>query len=80
MSVPHFPYVWSLVLTHLALDLSSDRLAFFSLSFLSFLSFSFFILAFFWLSDFLDCFFTFWWESKEGVLTISDDLQTLEEL
>lgn len=52
--------------THLARDFSSDRLAFFSfssLSFRSFLSFSFFIFAFFWLSSFLGGFFTFWWES-----------------
>lgn len=48
--------------THLGRDFSSDCLAFFSLSsfsFLSFRSFSFFILAFFWLSDFLGGFFAF---------------------
>lgn len=52
--------------TYLALDFSSDRLdflSFSSFSLLSFLSFSFFILAFFWLSGFLDGFFTFWWEN-----------------
>lgn len=66
--------------THLVLDFSSDCLPFFSFSsfsFLSFLSFSFFILAFFWLSDFLGGFFTFVWRKQKSCVRHFGKLQLL---